>query len=178
MKNEALSKRKAVLAAMLILAIAISFLVYLKNENAKKEDIGSNLYQYAPDFESWQLDGSRFALSDVKGRPIILNFWATWCPPCIREMPALQKAYEESDGEIMVIGVNMGEDEETIRKFLETKVNVSYPIVLDKNTAIVESYNVIIKPSTFFIDKDGMITDKKLGELSIREIREKTGLPE
>src|SRR3989344_1253416 len=99
MKNTALSKRKTVLAAILILAIAISFLVYLKNENVKKEDIGSNLYQYAPDFESGQLDGSRFALSDAKGRPIILNFWATWCPPCIREMPALQKAYEESDGE-------------------------------------------------------------------------------
>lgn len=166
-------KKNSLILFLLISTTFVALLFYENGKYPKHDFIGPNLGQYAPNFETEYLNGEKFVLYDLRGTPVVLNFWATWCPPCVREMPALQKLYEENNGKIIVVGVNMQENKGTIDKFLNRRVNVTYPIVLDKDGKIIESYNIIVKPTTFFIDKNGMIADKKLGELSEKEIRER-----
>ena len=76
----------------------------------------------APDFTAKLNNGETFTLSDKKGQVILLNFWATWCSNCVKEMPAIEKLYEEYGDQIVIVGVNVGEDEDTIDTFIEAKI--------------------------------------------------------
>lgn len=151
------------------------FFLYLneKNKFPTQKNTGTKLGEYAPDFESEYLNGSRFALYDLRGTPVILNFWATWCPPCVREMPLLQKLYEENKNDIIVVGVNLGEDKKTIEEFIK-RLNITFPIALDKEKKIESYYNLLLKPTTYFIDENGIIVDKKYGELSEEDLTERS----
>lgn len=159
---------------VLLSLIAVLFIYLYLNERGKfplKENTGTKLGQYAPDFQTEYLNGEQFKLSDLKGKPIVLNFWATWCIPCKREMPLLQKLHNE--GKIIVVGVNLQEDKKTVEKFVK-ELNLTFPIVLDKDGGIEAMYNVLLKPTTYFIDKNGVIVDKKFGELTEKDIKERT----
>ena len=86
--------------SFLVAIIIVFVLIYLNERNMKdnkdiEENIGPYLNKYAPNFETEYINGSEFVLNELRGTPIILNFWATWCPPCVREMPLLQKYYDE-----------------------------------------------------------------------------------
>ena len=173
LKPIALNKKNTLI--LLFLLFIIFSLIYLneKNKSLNQNNIGPNLGLYAPDFETEYLNGSRFMLYDLRGTPVILNFWATWCPPCVREMPTLQKFYDEHKEQLVVIGINLGEDRKTIEKFIKN-LNITFPIILDKDKKIEKSYNLIIRPSTYFIDKNGVVVDKKLGELSREDLSERS----
>jgi len=166
-----LSKKNIIILIILFLAIFVFSYINEKNKYLKKE-IAPKLGLYAPNFETVYLNGSKFELYELRGKPVILNFWATWCPPCVREMPNLQNFYDKHSNKIIVIGVNLGEKNTTIQKFIN-KINVTFPIVLDKNKEIEKKYNLIIRPTTYFIDENGIIVDKKLGELKKEEIEER-----
>ena len=142
-----------------------------KNEVPAEENIGIKLGQYAPNFETEYLNGSKFELHDLRGKPVILNFWASWCPPCVREMPALQKFYDENKDKFVVIGINLGEDKKKIEEFTK-RLNITYPIVLDREGKISTAY-VRLRPTTYFIDGNGIIKDKKYGELDYDEFVER-----
>ena len=162
---------------MLLLLLPALLLIFFISQVNKTRDnantnIGSKLGQYAPDFEIEYLNGTRASLHELMRGPVILNFWATWCPPCIREMRTLQEFQEKHENEITVLGVNLGEKEETIERFLE-RTNITLSIAIDRNKSIEKSYNVIIRPSTFFVDKNGIIADKRLGEMTKQELEEK-----
>ena len=166
-------KNKAIfLAGMFMIALIISFLPFHKYKTGNEAITGSKLGQYAPDFETEYLNGTKFHLYELRGKPVILNFWASWCPPCVREMPILGDFYIEHKDEILVIGINLGEKDQAIERFLK-RVNVSFPIVKDKNNSIEGRYNLIIRPTTYFIDENGVIVDKRLGELKKEEIEER-----
>ena len=165
-----LNKKSGVIIIVLILIIFLFLYFKDKNQFPKQQNIGTKLGQYAPDFETEYLNGEKFKLSELKGKPIVLNFWATWCPPCRREMPLLQKLHDE--GKIIVVGVNLQEDKKTINEFIE-KLNITFPIVLDKDKSIEARYNVLLKPTTYFIDKNGIILDKKYGELTESDLKER-----
>ena len=173
LKPIALNKKNTLI--LLFLLFIIFSLIYLneKNKSLNQNNIGPNLGLYAPDFETEYLNGSRFMLYDLRGTPVILNFWATWCSPCVREMPTLQKFYDEHKEQLVVIGINLGEDRKTIEKFIKN-LNITFPIILDKDKKIEKSYNLIIRPSTYFIDKNGVVVDKKLGELSREDLSERS----
>lgn len=129
----------------------------------------------ATDFKLQNLSAETVQLSDLAGRAVILNFWATWCPPCRREMPLLdelQKAYGEKG--LSVIGVDINESPELVKSYVNT-VGVSYPIWVDAPTGIpgfdrtqeiFASYGGVGLPSTLFIDRDGIIQRIYVGELS------------
>lgn len=126
----------------------------------------------APSFEARFIGGDTAMIDDLLGNGIILNFWATWCGPCQREMPLLTRvAQQGSQDGITVIGVNMGETEEEILKFLE-EFNVNFPIVLDADGSIARLYSVPALPMTFFIDGDGLIQYRRVGELHEGHITE------
>ncbi len=119
----------------------------------------------APDFALTGIDGQSFRLSALRGTPVVINFWATWCPPCRKEMPELEKLWLDygADGKLMLLGVDQAEDKATIEQFRQSMVAVTFPILLDRTTKVANLYNVQALPTTFFIAADGRIQDVKIG---------------
>ncbi len=118
----------------------------------------------APDFELSGPNGETYQLSDFQGQPLIVNFWATWCPPCRAEMPAMQRAWEQLQPEgIGVIAINVGEDAEAVKAFLE-QVPVSFPLPLDTDSKVTQSWPLRGLPTTFVMAPDGRLVYKATGE--------------
>ncbi len=130
---------------------------------------GTQVGNLAPDFQLQNLVGQVISLSDLNGKPVLINFWATWCPPCRDEMPDLEKIYEEwSDKGLMLLAINVGESPALVKEFLETH-NFSVPVFLDTERSVSEKYNITGIPTTFFIDKHGIIGGKRVGAFSNKE---------
>lgn len=110
----------------------------------------------APPFALAAPDGATVSTADLRGRPVVLNFWATWCAPCRAEMPALQATAEQFAGAVHVIGVNQGETAEQVTAFA-TAFGIAYPLVLDADDAVSRLYRVRALPTTFLIDADGVV---------------------
>ncbi len=119
----------------------------------------------APDFTLTMEDGEQIALSDFRGTPVVLNFWATWCGPCRAEMPAFESIWRESDGQVQFIGVNVQESAAQVSAFA-TGLGISYPLPLDPNAAIARVYRVRAFPTTLFIDEQGVIQEMILGQVN------------
>lgn len=117
----------------------------------------------APHFQLETLKGTSTAISDYRGKVILLNFWATWCKPCLEEMPEIQAAYEEyKDKDFVVLGVNFGEKP----KKAETLVNqmgLTFPILLDRKVEVASRHRVVSLPVSFFIDPNGIIKERVFG---------------
>jgi cytochrome c biogenesis protein CcmG/thiol:disulfide interchange protein DsbE len=118
----------------------------------------------APDFTLAAVDGDDIQLSSLRGRPVILNFWATWCSPCRAEMPELEAVWQryQADGLVM-IGVDQGEDAATVAQFARGVVETTFPLLLDTNQAVGRAYGVRALPTTVFIDAEGRIQDVRIG---------------
>ncbi|MFC1994739.1 redoxin domain-containing protein [Chloroflexota bacterium] len=111
----------------------------------------------APDFTLPTLDGGTATLSDLQGRPVLLNFWASWCPPCRAEMPYLQSVWEKSkDGDLVMLAINKGEQKQKVRDFV-TSLGYTFPIGLDTDTLVAHAYRAYSIPRTFFIDRSGVV---------------------
>ena len=117
----------------------------------------------APDFQLKNLEGELVTLRDFRGKPVLINFWATWCPPCREEMPYLQQVYDEwtSKG-LILLTIDIGESPTTINKFFAEN-NLSLPVLLDTDKEIGQAYGITGIPETFLIDKDGIIRKKQIG---------------
>ena len=111
----------------------------------------------APPFDLKGPEGEPIRLADFLGKPVIVNFWATWCPPCREEMPSMQRAHEQISKEGMaVIAINVGEDADTVAQFLG-QVPVEFPLPLDETSAVVMSWPVRGLPTTFVVDPAGRL---------------------
>ena len=119
----------------------------------------------APDFSFTMPDGSTQKLSDLKGRPVLLNFWATWCLPCVEEMPELERAYTAEGSDLAVLAVNRNELPDAIARFAP-KVSVTFPLIANIDGAIGDRYGVTSLPTTYFINRDGTISAAQIGALT------------
>ncbi|MEE4379859.1 MAG: TlpA disulfide reductase family protein [Candidatus Competibacteraceae bacterium] len=120
--------------------------------------------QPAPAFTLEDPEGKRYTLADFQGKVTIVNFWATWCPPCVKEMPSLQRAWEQLRQEdIQVIAINMGQDREDIAYFL-SKYPVDFPLLLDTDVAVSESWGVKGLPTTYVLDASTRMVIEVIGE--------------
>ena len=119
----------------------------------------------APDFALTTLEGEEFSLREMRGTPVVLNFWATWCGPCRRELPALQAAAERYDGEVLIVGVDQGEAAATVQSFVD-ELGLTFPIPMDADMDVAQEYNVKGMPTTFFVDADGVIRHIWTGEMN------------
>lgn len=127
---------------------------------------GLNKGQMAPDFELTTLDGETVKLSDFRGKRVMLNFWATWCPPCRAEMPDMQRFHEDKD--VVILAVNLRETETNTQKvqdFIDER-GLTFQILLDEKTAVANRYQIQPIPSSFMIDSDGRIQNKAFGALN------------
>ena len=116
----------------------------------------------APDFTASTLDGETITLDELRGQPVILNFWATWCGYCRYQMPFLQAAFEEKGHEVKFIGINLRESRDKVQQFVEGE-GVGFTIALDVDGVVANSYNVRPIPATFFLDEQGIIKEIKIG---------------
>ncbi|HBY95207.1 MAG: TlpA family protein disulfide reductase [Ardenticatenaceae bacterium] len=117
----------------------------------------------APNFSLERLDGGKASLADFRGKPVLLNFWASWCGPCRAEMPAIQRvATRHADDGLVVLLINQAEDSDTIYSYLDS-IGVRAPVLLDPEGAASTAYRVRALPTTFFIARDGKVQDMTIG---------------
>jgi len=124
----------------------------------------------APDFEWTDLDGRTLRLSSYRGKVVVVNFWATWCPPCREEMPALQRV-AASEPDVVVLEVDLMEPADKARSFLDSLGLDRLQPVLDSDGATTRRFGVLSLPSTFFVDKSGVIRHLELTAMSEAQIR-------
>ncbi len=133
----------------------------------------------APAFELKGLDLKSYSLASLKGKPVLLDFWATWCAPCRASMPAVEKVYKQyHDQGLVVLAVNTGEDRETVEAFLK-KTPFAYPAVLSGDSGIMSAYQVTVFPTFVLIGSDGKIVDNEMGyggEATLTDMLSKAGL--
>jgi peroxiredoxin len=120
----------------------------------------------APDFNLTTLDGATIRLSDLRGKPVMVNFWASWCGPCRVEMPHIQASHAAHvDEGLVVLGVNQSEPPPTVARFVD-EFDLTFPIPLDSDGKVSKVYQTRALPTTFFIDASGTIRDTFTGPMS------------
>jgi peroxiredoxin len=158
-----LSRRSWILFSLMTLWIILSTLVIPLPENNTVETPKEGFP--APDFKLYSLVGRTYQLSQLRGKPIIINFWASWCPPCRQEMPALQAVYEKYTGEslqILAINVTNQDNERSVEQFISSS-QLTFPILFDDYGEVSDRYRVSSLPTTYFIDQNGVIADIVIG---------------
>lgn len=126
-------------------------------EQNESEDVGLAEGQTAPDFLLTTLEGEEATLSDFRGQPVIINFWATWCPPCRAEMPDFQELYESEDVEILAVNLTESEQSvEGVQDFVD-ELGLTFPIPMDEETIVSQMYEVQSYPTSYMIDSEGKV---------------------
>lgn len=168
MNNRTLARYGTVAAIVIVVGGLFVYREFIAPADANASPVGVEasaikpaLGQPAPDFILEQPGtGERVSLSDFRGQPVVLNFWATWCVPCRTEMPDLQTAHDEED--VVVLAVNWQESDVVVERFLD-EFGLTFPTVLDRDGRVREHYGVVGLPATFFIDPDGILRARNFG---------------
>jgi len=182
-KNKRGKKKKRYLFRSIILAVLLVAVIFalVTNLNQDKE-----IYQVgdkAPDFELVQISENNeeevIRLSELEGKGVMLNFWATYCAPCEAEMPYMESLYPEYADDIEIVAVSLDASDLVIHRFIDD-YDLTFPIVHDTNSDVLDLYNVGPIPSTFFINAEGEIVDKVAGALTLERLEDhfKEILPE
>ncbi|SMB98726.1 Peroxiredoxin [Thermanaeromonas toyohensis ToBE] len=137
---------------------------------AGKGEVRPEVGYLAPDFSLPDLQGRVITLSQLKGKPVFLNFWASWCPPCRVEMPEIQEFFKKYKGKVEVVAVNLTSSEKSpaeVKKFLETN-GYTFPVVLDTKGIAENYYLVRAIPTSYLVDAQGVIKFKYTGPLTLQ----------
>jgi peroxiredoxin len=149
---------------LLVAVIALAVLFLLKQNNSYLKYSPLKTGRQAPNFTLPALDGKRVGLSDHRGHVVLVNIWATWCPPCIDEMPSMEALYQElkeENFEILAISID-ATGTEAVAPFMK-KNNLSFPALLDPAGTIKTIYQTTGVPESFIINKHGILVEKIIG---------------
>lgn len=137
---------------------------YLAEDTISDIDKNNSIIgQTRPEFAMMDIDGNIRNIKDWDGQVVLLNFWATWCPPCRAEMPSMQRAWEQLEKEgILMLGINVGEDEDTIFQFT-ANYPVEFPLLMDQDSRVINQWPVRGLPTTFVVSPEGKTTYRAIG---------------
>ncbi|MCM3764633.1 peroxiredoxin [Neobacillus niacini] len=173
---------KKVIAAVLLISLLTVAIVQAVNKQTKEPEPASQtaasqkgpaVGSMAPDFELKTLTGETVKLSNLKGKKVMLNFWATWCPPCKAEMPDMEKFHQEVGDEVTILAVNI-DPQLDVQAFVD-EYKITFPIPLDTEDAVNEEYKVLSIPTTYFIDSKGIMQHKFVGSMKYKDMKEQVG---
>ena len=141
------------------------------NKSNQEEEYGLEVGKLAPLFSLSNLKGEEVSLKDLRGKYVLLNFWAAWCPPCRAEMPDLNKFHQNNKEEFIVVGVNLADKTKVVIELVNQN-GYDYPILLDHNKDIGSRYRVSAIPTSYVIDPQGKIKSIKRGLITREELQE------
>jgi|SRR3989344_3821147 len=173
-------KKQLIILIVIIVAIA-SFIILRGDSPSETQEtqetgkIGTSIGDIAPDFRLPDYEGRAVSLSDFKGQKgVFVNFWASWCPFCVDEMPLMARVGEKYKGQYETMAINRGENLATAKEFSDqVGVTGKMTLLLDEKDSIYKQYNGFAMPYSLFIDKNGVIHDIKLGPLTEQELEQK-----
>ncbi|GAK39971.1 redoxin domain-containing protein [Paenibacillus urinalis] len=158
------SKRTVQVVILIFIVILGAYAIF---SSTAKSDGKPVVGDSVPDFELLGIDEAVHKLDQFEGQPMVINFWGTWCEPCVDEMPALQEQWEKwKEQGVAFIGINVGEDKMTVNNFVR-QVGVDFPIMYDEKKIATSRFAVGPMPSTFFVSKDGKISEIFEGQLNL-----------
>ena len=175
-----MKKRKKILmyALPILLAVVVvigGFLLIGNDNKGTDKPHSTEPGAYAPDFTVYDAEGNAKKLSDYRGKPVVLNFWATWCSPCVRELPHFQVQYNEQGDDVQFLMVNLTdgtrETVEGVKSFMED-MSFHFPVLFDTASEAATAYNVTSIPITYFIDAEGVIVASAIGSLSAQKLQQ------
>lgn len=156
------------IAVLIIGGYAIGTTLFASDDNAPLAE-GSK----SPEFALSDLEGNLQQLSDYEGKAVVVNFWGTFCPPCVKEMPEFERQYVKwKEQGLVILAINLSEDTLTVNNFVR-RFDLNYPILRDVNRKTERSYGLKSYPTTFFIKPDGSIMEIKVGGMTETEIDER-----
>jgi peroxiredoxin len=167
--------KKIIASVALLSLITVAIVQAMDNEskgNDEKDALGGlKIGAKAPNFSLKTLDGKQVELSDYEGKKVMLNFWATWCPPCKKEMPDMEKYTQQAGDDVVVLAVNI-DPENDVQAFVDDN-GITFTIPLDSQSAknpVNERYKILSIPTTFFIDKKGIIRNKVISAMTLKDM--------
>jgi peroxiredoxin len=175
-------KGAAQLAVMFLVgsALIVSFAANLWEKpdasQSSEAGYGLNIGQQAPDFEVQNLEGKPVKLSDYRGKTVVLNFWATWCPPCRAEMPHMERFHEQYHDDVVVLGMNATTTEASpnVVEAWVKEWGLQFPIVLDSQGKVIEAYRINSYPTTYVMDAEGKVIYRYQGPMNFDMLKEAT----
>ena len=175
-KNKRGKKKQRYIFRFTVLAVLVGAIVYALVMNFNKDKDIYEVGDVAPDFKLTQINESNMEetihLSELQGKGIMLNFWATYCKPCEKEMPFMEELYPKYEDDIEIVAVSLDMSELVIHDFID-KYDLTFPVVHDKKSDLMDLYNIGPIPSTYFINPDGEIHEIVAGTLSLETLEEK-----
>ena len=163
-----------IVVAMMLIVGGIVVLFWMGEQGAEKSTPAQSAQMgaTAPDFQLPSLTGEPITLSDYQGQVILVNTWATWCPPCKAEMPAIHEFYQlhQNDG-FVVLAINSQEDAATVQRFINAQ-GFTFPVLLDTQASVLNQYKVRGLPTSFVIDRDGVIRYVHTGAITPQQLED------
>lgn len=160
--------------------LAICYLLlatcFLNGCDSKAKQQKVKIGDKAPEFVLYDIEGSQQRLSDHGGRIVVIRFWADWCPSCREEMPMLDRVYREKrESGLAILAINVKQPKVIAEEFAKN-LKLTYPILIDEDARVAKTYGVMGLPTTFVVDKAGIVREKILGELDEQAIRKLLGV--
>ncbi|WP_079509089.1 redoxin domain-containing protein [Mesobacillus jeotgali] len=161
-----------ILAGLLLFAIFQHFYKIDDPEAIEASNIstGIDAGMMAPSFTLKNLRGEEVDLKNYRGKKVMINFWATWCPPCKKEMPAMEELYKNYSQEVEILAINL-DPANDVKTFVKEN-NLTFPILLDELASTQQTYQVVSIPTTFIIDEKGQILKKHIGSMTYEQMKE------
>ncbi|UNT57725.1 thiol-disulfide oxidoreductase ResA [Lysinibacillus capsici] len=164
-------KRKFLMRSIILIVLfgAIFFTVYTTLSQDKNEVL--KIGDEAPNFTLVDMQGDKHSLEEYKGQGVFLNFWGTWCKPCEREFPIIDRYYNEyKEKDIQVLAINIAESDFVVQNYIDRK-GLTFPVLIDKNKSVMEAYNINPLPTTILINSEGKIEKIITGEMKEQDIK-------
>jgi cytochrome c biogenesis protein CcmG/thiol:disulfide interchange protein DsbE len=149
----------------------LGFLLFRAASGGPSVEGSASPGQPAPEVEMTDFGGERFALADFGGTPVVLNFWASWCPNCVAEMPDFERVHQDLEGQVAFLGVNQ-RDSRSAADDLAEETGVTYRLARDPAGRVYDAFGGTGMPTTAFIDADGNVVDVVVGQLSESQLRD------